>query len=85
MNGAIKGSLYYLCIPCGFIYDPTRGHQDSGLLPGTAWQCVPVNWRCPDCGAMKEDFEAVVFCTPQPEPEAAFSPAHEADEPGTGA
>ena len=27
--------------------------------PGTRWKDVPLSWRCPDCGAGKEDFEMV--------------------------
>ena len=28
-------------------------------VEGTAWADVPLSWRCPDCGAGKEDFEMV--------------------------
>ena len=38
---------------------PRVGAPDSGLAPGTRWADVPLSWRCPDCGAGKEDFEMV--------------------------
>jgi rubredoxin len=47
----------FMCLICGFIYDEELGAPDSGLLPGTRWKDVPLAWRCPDCGAGREDFE----------------------------
>lgn len=49
----------YMCLLCGHIYDEQAGDPDSDIAPGTKWEDVPVNWRCPDCGAVKEDFELV--------------------------
>jgi rubredoxin len=49
----------YMCLICGYLYDERAGSPDSGLPPGTAWSDVPLSWRCPDCGAGKEDFEMV--------------------------
>jgi rubredoxin len=45
------------CLLCGFVYDETLGHDASGIAPGTSWQDVPPNWRCPDCAAPKDDFD----------------------------
>jgi rubredoxin len=47
----------YMCVICGFIYDEAKGLPEEGLAPGTLWKDVPLTWRCPDCGAGKEDFE----------------------------
>jgi rubredoxin len=47
----------WMCLICGYLYDEAKGDPDSGLEPGTAWADVPLSWRCPDCGAGKEDFE----------------------------
>jgi len=47
------------CIICGFIYDEAEGLPESGIAPGTQWNDIPDNWECPDCGAVKEDFEMV--------------------------
>ncbi len=49
----------YLCVICGFVYDEAEGLPDEGIPPGTKWDDVPLNWRCPECGAGKEDFEMV--------------------------
>ena len=47
------------CIVCGFIYDEAEGMPESGITPGTRWQDISDDWVCPDCGAVKEDFEMV--------------------------
>lgn len=49
----------YICLLCGFVYDEAKGWPDDGIAPGTPWEEVPLTWRCPECGAMKEDFEMV--------------------------
>jgi rubredoxin len=49
----------YMCVICGFIYDEAAGLPEHGIMPGTAWADVPLTWRCPDCGAGKEDFEMI--------------------------
>ncbi len=45
----------YMCILCGFMYDEAEGHED--IPAGTKWEDVPEDWVCPDCGAMKSEFE----------------------------
>ena len=47
------------CIVCGLIYDEELGWPDDGIEPGTAWDDVPDDWLCPDCGVGKEDFEMI--------------------------
>ncbi|VVB63044.1 Rubredoxin [uncultured archaeon] len=47
----------YVCAVCGYIYDPEKGDVDSGINPGTAFEDLPDNWFCPQCGAPKTDFE----------------------------
>ena len=49
----------YMCLLCGYIYDEAKGNPEEGIAPGTPWEDIPITWRCPDCGAMKEDFEMV--------------------------
>jgi ferredoxin-NADP reductase/rubredoxin/DMSO/TMAO reductase YedYZ heme-binding membrane subunit len=46
----------WFCVPCGFIYDPTLGDEDSGIKPGTEFTDIPENWSCPLCGVKKSDF-----------------------------
>ena len=49
----------YMCVICGFVHEEAKGHPESGIEPGTKWDDIPLNWRCPDCGAGKEDFEMI--------------------------
>ena len=49
------------CIVCGLIYDEALGWPEDGIEPGTAWEDVPADWLCPDCGVGKDDFEMVAF------------------------
>jgi rubredoxin len=49
----------YMCVICGFVYEEEKGLPDQGIAPGTKWADVPMNWKCPECGAGKEDFEMV--------------------------
>ncbi|NOR67670.1 MAG: rubredoxin [Woeseiaceae bacterium] len=49
----------YMCLICGYVYDEEEGDVESGIPTGTRWEDVPLSWRCPDCGAGKEDFEMV--------------------------
>jgi rubredoxin len=52
-------SITWMCLICGWIYDESSGDPEHGVPAGVAWQNVPLNWVCPDCGARKEDFEMV--------------------------
>ena len=47
----------YVCLICGYVYDPEQGDPDNGVAPGTKWEDVPDDWECPVCGAGKDDFE----------------------------
>lgn len=49
----------YMCLICGFVFNEEEGDMDAGIAPGTRWNDVPLSWRCPDCGAGKEDFQMV--------------------------
>ena len=49
----------YECMDCGWIYDPELGDPDNGIAPGTAFEGLPDDWTCPDCGAEKSEFEPV--------------------------
>ena len=49
----------YICIPCGYIYDPEVGDPDSGIAAGTAFEDIPDNWQCPICFVGKDQFEIV--------------------------
>lgn len=47
------------CFYCGFIYDEAVGLPEDGIPPGTHWEDIPADFVCPDCGAVKADFEMV--------------------------
>lgn len=49
----------YVCIVCGYIYDPEKGDPDSGIQPETSFEQLPDDWVCPVCGAAKDQFEKV--------------------------
>ncbi len=49
----------YMCVVCGFVYEEENGWPQEGIPPGTRWEDVPENWKCPECGAAKSDFEMV--------------------------
>ena len=49
----------YVCIVCGYEYDPAAGDPDNGIAPGTAFEDLPADWVCPLCGVGKEDFKEV--------------------------
>jgi rubredoxin len=48
----------YVCPGCGYVYDEEAGNPREGFAPGTAWDEIPEDWACPDCGVReKVDFE----------------------------
>lgn len=55
------------CSNCDWEYDPEKG--DSFLIggmikPGTEFEDLPSNWRCPTCRASKDNFNEVVETIP---------------------
>jgi rubredoxin len=49
----------YICIACGYIYDPEVGEPDNGISPGTSFEDLPDDYLCPLCGVGKDQFEVV--------------------------
>ena len=47
----------YKCLMCGYIYNPQVGDPDNGVELGTAFENLPDDWVCPDCGVGTEEFE----------------------------
>jgi rubredoxin len=47
----------YQCTACSYIYDPQAGDPENGVEPGTAFEDLPDDWVCPDCGVGKDEFE----------------------------
>lgn len=44
------------CISCGYIYDEAKGYAPDNLAPGTRFEDIRSDWRCPDCGLPKKFF-----------------------------
>jgi rubredoxin/flavin reductase (DIM6/NTAB) family NADH-FMN oxidoreductase RutF len=49
----------YKCLMCSYIYDPAVGDPDNDIKAGTAFEDLPDDWVCPECGAAKDEFEPV--------------------------
>jgi rubredoxin len=47
----------YECTACGYVYDPAVGDQENGIAPGIAFEDLPDDWVCPQCGVGKEFFQ----------------------------
>lgn len=46
----------YTCKICGFQYDPEEGDPALGIPPGTPFEDLPEDYRCPICNAGKDYF-----------------------------
>ena len=47
----------YICIQCGYVYDPAQGDLMTDVPPGTAFEDLPAEWVCPMCYAPQDDFD----------------------------
>ncbi len=47
----------YVCLVCGYVYDPAEGDPDNDIAAGTKFEDIPDDWVCPVCGAGKDEFE----------------------------
>lgn len=45
-----------ICSICSYTYDESVGIPDAGIAPGTKWEDLPEDWKCPWCGAGKDAF-----------------------------
>jgi rubredoxin len=46
----------YECRACGYVYEPEKGDDKYNIRAGTAFEELPINWRCPVCTAKKTAF-----------------------------
>ena len=60
-TASAAASRQWVCVICGWIYDEATGYPEDGIAPGTRWEDVPDDWRCPLCDVGKEDFAMVEF------------------------
>ncbi len=47
------------CAKCGYVYDPAKGDPKHGIEPGTKFEELPEDWRCPRCRKGKDQFRPV--------------------------
>lgn len=47
----------WVCVVCGYVYDPNDGDPDNGVEPGTSFEEIPDSWLCPLCSVGKDQFE----------------------------
>lgn len=57
MTAAAPSLIKWMCLTCGHVYDEAQGDPAAGFPPGTKFEDLPLSWRCPDCGAGKDEFE----------------------------
>lgn len=48
----------YECRACGYVYEPTKG-DGKAIAPGTPFESLPSDWRCPVCSARTSQFSNV--------------------------
>ncbi|WP_243312725.1 rubredoxin [Fundidesulfovibrio agrisoli] len=46
----------YVCLLCGYTYDPKRGDAKGGIAPGTPGDKLPPEWTCPVCNGPQRNF-----------------------------
>ena len=54
---AVRYMKQYVCSICSYTYDETKGIPEKGIAPGTKWEELPGDWKCPLCGADKSQFQ----------------------------
>ena len=47
----------YICPICGYIYDPEVGDTATDIAPGTPFEDLPDDWKCPFCAISKDRFK----------------------------
>ncbi len=49
----------YVCVICGYTYNPEEGDPSMGIPPATPFEDLPEDYKCPICNASKEYFKKV--------------------------
>ena len=57
----------YVCSVCSYTYDEAKGIPEAGIAPGTKWEDLPEDWKCPWCKADKSAFRVKEEQTAEPE------------------
>jgi flavin reductase (DIM6/NTAB) family NADH-FMN oxidoreductase RutF/rubredoxin len=56
-KGGSEKMAKYQCNICSYIYNPAKGDPEANIPPGTPFEKLPDDWRCPICGADKSEFK----------------------------
>lgn len=51
-----KDAKIYVCDICGWEYNEAEGLPDKNIAPGTKWEDIPEDFKCPLCRAPKAKF-----------------------------
>ncbi|MDR3494881.1 MAG: rubredoxin [Ancalomicrobiaceae bacterium] len=46
----------YECGVCWHVYDPAEGDDVGQIAPGTGFEALPDDWRCPTCDGAKHKY-----------------------------
>jgi rubrerythrin len=49
--------MKFKCTICKYEYDPAQGDPTQDIAPGTPFEALPADWKCPRCKQGKEKFE----------------------------
>ncbi len=55
----MKAINNYKCTVCSYTYRPERGDINREIEPGTAFEDLDEDWKCPTCNQPKMAFEEV--------------------------
>ena len=56
----INNHNLYECKPCHWVYDEAKGDPDGGIAPGTKFEDIPDDWKCPICKVGKKQFTKII-------------------------
>ena len=52
----VSGMARWVCSVCDYEYNEEAGDAAAGIPPGTRFEDLPDDWRCPGCRVGKEAF-----------------------------
>jgi len=55
-TSSTSSDAIFICTICGFHYDPEEGDPTIGIPPGTPFEDLPDDYKCPICNAGKDYF-----------------------------
>jgi len=66
----------FKCSICGYVYGESAGIPEKGIAPGTKWEDIPDDFKCPLCTAPKSVFRLLEESEPLPMPVTGASDNH---------